>query len=262
LKAQSIAIKRCDTLKSMLEDVNNGYFVFHELYKNGQDRQLIQIKMLEYQGMSFTGLSLRYKGAIFGDNMQCFYFSEKCSKTVDKVPFTQPLLNLFIEQVEKSLAILSRQGYCHGDIKTKNIMVCTDMFKLIDWGRLKNIQSFDPEYSYGGSTQAGSPFGFYLMQLRYKNPFPLQTTMVYLDNYAYKELKKFPVFKNEVWPHLKGTFIREIEANKDLSTSQLFERMKHTLDNFNLKLTVLHLCLLNRIDFMKYFDYKSYSFLA
>jgi serine/threonine protein kinase len=254
---KSMAVKRCNDKKSMLDDVRGAYLLKNDIYKDGNTK-FIQVQALKYEEFEFSGLELKLKQSWFSFNLTAlnankmfFYVSQKCAKTVDNIPMTQEELQVFIKQIEDSLAVLHGSGYIHGDIKPKNIMGCGDAnvpYKLIDWGRLKKVDAFDPSYGYGGSTQTGSPLGFYLLQRRYRNPLALQTTLTYLDMNAYKELQAYEAFSKDYWPRIKEDFKSLVESFKDRDDKALFDAHKYSLDTFNLGLSVLLLVLKNGLN--------------
>lgn len=264
---RNIAVKNCFDKDSMMSDVDNAFTVDNEIYKDKKSKPFIQIKCLEFKSFKFTGMELifkREKSSLFSSNKESlyYYFSQKCLKTVDQVPMDDGIMRTFIKDITDSLKILHKSGYYHGDIKTKNVMTCGEdshhrTFNLIDWGRLYNISEFNPKYGYGGSTQAGSPLGFYLLQKKYKNPMALKVTLWYMDSRCYNELKAFPDFNDWIWPNIKESFtamITSFEASQK-PLSDLFNTYKYTLDLYNLGLTIIHLVLKNGLKIQSYERY-------
>lgn len=260
---KKLALKRCNDKQSMVDDVRSAFLVRDKLY-TGTNQKYTQIQTLSYEGYEFTGLELKLKKpwysfnfTLTNTNQMFFYISQRCLKTVDDVPMTDDDLSRFSQEIQDSLSILHKQDYYHGDVKAKNIMTCGDQditYKLIDWGRLRSIKTFDPDYGYGGSTQAGSPLGFYFLQRKYRNPFALQTTLAYLDTSAYKELRRYEAFSKDYWPRIKQSFSDLMDQAKKNSWTDkmLFDAFKYTLDTFNFGLTILFLVLKNNLDLNSY----------
>lgn len=233
--------------EEMEEDINNGKIV-SKLYSKNRDMTTLFTK--KFNNFNIVGL---YVSGYY------YYLNNKCEKTLDKIEFNESSLNKMIDDVLKSIKILHENYYIHGDIKAQNIMLCGDTYKLIDWGRLHSIKNFEKDYKYGGSLQAGSPLGFYLMFRKLSGHILSQKMSAKLALALFEG--KIPFFKSKsplfsykefepVWGNIKEHFLSLFD--NELKDEELFKEYKYTLDLYNFGLTLYYMIYKNKIENPKF----------
>ncbi len=245
--------------QDMMDDIMNTIAV-NNLYK-GHESMLVSCDM-KYQNHTLLGLSVEQNNIT-----QYYYFSKKCSKTLDKLENVDKNdINKIIKDTLDSLIVLHSNEYYHGDIKAQNIMLCQDgKYKLIDWGRLYPIYKYNKNYKYGGSMQSGTPLGLYFM-IRNKSrntisrSLATQMALLLFEGKlpfisAKCPLLIDPILRkkfNKLWSDIKYNFVNCIEQTKN--DEELFNRYKYTLDTYNFALTLLYILLKSNINNNKYFS--------
>ena len=247
--------------KDIFDDIISNETV-NKLYKEHDD--MLTFCDIIYKNYKIVGLSIEQDA-----NIQYYYFSKRCKKTLDKLTnLNKKNLDTIISDILSSLIILHGTEYYHGDTKAQNIMLCPDqnkpnkrskyLYKIIDWGRLYPIYRFNPKYIYGGSTQAGTPLGFYFM-IRNKtfNAVPRNIAakmalLMFEGKLPFTKLKCPLLTEPELnkkfkplWCKIKKEFIKCVDNSSD---EELFNKYKYTLDTYNFALTLLYILLKNKLD--------------
>lgn len=239
--------------KDMLDDVHNAGIV-NQIYKNNIN--YITTEGIAFHNMQFTGMQIEYSNDQSTDHM---YFSRLCQKSLDKSEITnltkkevnefEQEINTFLDDILSSLDILHKQQYYHGDVKDHNIMVCgttSPKYKLIDWGRLYQIKTFDKNYKYGGSLRMGTPLGLYFM-VRNKSKQLIPRVLAMKLAFTIFEVKnKCPLPQQdfgELWGKIKNSLLEQVHSTS--TDEELFTKFKYTLDTYNVGLTLFHAVLLN-----------------
>jgi serine/threonine protein kinase len=249
----------------MIEDIMNNVTV-DKLYNDHKD--MLTSCNISYKRNDILGLCIKQEEA-----SQYYFFSKKCSKTLDKLTtLNKKDIDKIISDVLDSLIVLHNTEYYHGDIKAQNIMLCPSnrnskyIYKIIDWGRLYPIYRFNKDYKYGGSMQAGSPLGFYFM-IRNKSKNIISrdiaakmALLLFEGKLPLSRLKSQlllnPSIKkgfNKLWSEIKNNFIKCV--NSSSNDEELFNKYKYTLDTYNFALTLLYVILNSTNDKNKYNKY-------
>jgi serine/threonine protein kinase len=137
----------------------------------------------------------------------------------------------FLIDILSSLIILHRNGYTHNDIKLDNIVLCTRMYKLIDWGAATPM-TFDALNH--GTLLGTSPIRWYLLGY---NPF-ISTRIIGSKTLYQKRRVYYSPYFQETNKRITREF-NTIVKNKPTKES-LFEIYKYNFDVFMLGMTVLH----------------------
>ena len=257
-QSQGLIGKRVQSFEELRSDVDSAHLLRSDIYRN--DPEHLQVRGIRFRGHDgITGIQLRLNNRLLSlGKTYYFYITSICRQTVDDVNFNafpKSEFSRFLLETLTSMSILHGKEYYHGDIKAKNMMSCPSQsnikYKLIDWGRLMSVKQFDSRYGYGGSTQMGSPLGFYFLHKKLGSPLPLQTVKLFLESKAYKELNSYPYFTKELWPEIWGSFKRFMSSNR-VADKDLFARYRFTLDTFNYGLVIYLLVLKNNMDMRRY----------
>lgn len=119
-----------DILKEIFKDHFSDYTTFYE-----------------YDGC--VGFEITIKGGVFNIDKK---FHQSFQTTVvyvllqhkcnDIVTYDGYDIEQLVSHIEPVLEILHSRGYVHNDIKYNNVVYCDDKFKLIDYGEMRNVSTF------------------------------------------------------------------------------------------------------------------------
>ena len=183
-----------------------------------------------------------------------YVFNEKGLRDIDESPiFEAEDVRVLLDDVLTSLRVLHGKTFIHGDLKTGNVMEFgqNPRYRLIDWGKLKNVATFDADFNYYGSERAGSPISFYFSTVAKVLP-----SASHRQNFALERVKS--VNKTEVATLLTdNTFntryaliiktFRTVFDNYKGNDVKLFDEWKYNIDLFGLGMTCLYIMKLNGI---------------
>jgi len=148
--------------------------------------------------------------------------------------------------IAASLIVLHGKKYTHNDIKTDNIVLCTEAYNLIDWGAATPMEFKKQKH---GSLLTTSPLRWFLMGYNMMISASVLGTKTYFKN---KAIYKSPLFQETI-KRINEEFYELVGSDDSLGKKQaLFERFKESMDIFMLGMTALHLIIEQKLDWSKY----------
>jgi len=191
-------------------------------------------KYLTLTGLKFEDDSIT--GAIFaGDSAIYAIFNIRCNPeyVFDIKKFTIDILQ----------SLDSFTG-THNDIKLDNIVLCSDRYKLIDWGKYSSKDKLR-----FGSTTTANPIKYYIYSgvASIGRHYFVKTKRA-KSWYSFEEIVKSPEFKNEYFRVLK-------EYDQEVASTprrKMFEKYKDTYDVFALGMSILYGVIHFKLDYEKY----------
>jgi serine/threonine protein kinase len=132
----------------------------------------------------------------------------------------------------------------HNDIKLDNIVLCSDKYKLIDWGK-----SSSKDKLRFGTTTTASPIKYYIYSgLAAVGRHYFVKTKRIKSWYNFQEIVKTSEFRYQY-----ARILKEYDAEIKSTTKQkLFEKYKDTFDVFALGMTLLYGVLHFSVDYEVY----------
>jgi serine/threonine protein kinase len=235
---------------------------------------------LTYDDFVFNGIQIRHSG-----RNHYYFINNRCMYTLDQLsPLREQEFQKLVTDYLESFCFLEEKGYYHGDIKLQNMMYCPSkrssvQYKLIDWGRLRSVRSFDSSYYYGGSKQAGSPLGFYFMfrngtrsrvgiPMSYERAIDLSFAL--FDGKLPMNPVKSPLLQEyrdrfmPLWKEIQFSFRQTVESYKKEdgffsrgldSDEALFNHYKYTMDLYNFGLVLLYLIYSHHLSIERYYPF-------
>ena len=193
------------------------------------------IRPLKYKYLDFIGMTIKYE-----KKEEYILFQTKCESykngmKIDILKMTEDILN--------SLIILQKHNKNHNDIKLNNIVKCGTNYKLIDWGSL--MDNTFKEHIAGSSTTS-SPIKNYLFGY---TQFISKQIMYYATQKKYSDIFTNSLFK-DLMIQINNDF--DYVMKKGLSKKELIEKYAHSMDLFELGITVFHSVIRNKESFGKY----------
>jgi serine/threonine protein kinase len=176
-------------------------------------------------------------------------FSVKCNND-----FKINNLGKYVIDILKSLKILQKKNYQHNDIKIGNTVFCegNNKYKLIDWGRLKEIDNIDSSILYG---LQHNPLLLYV----YKDEFPKKFSnliKLYLEKFKFrpsiwiKELIKDSDIFHKTINNIQKELLMIIKQNPD--REQLLNKYKYSSNVYQLGMVMIYAIHKYKLDYNKY----------
>lgn len=251
IKTDSFYNKEKIIEKDFTEEINLNRQVINIYGKNSNNFLTVKyigvFKNIELIGAVITLINNTKMHLIFG---------HKCNNVFK--PNIKPLLIDILE----SLAILQKNDYQHDDVKMDNIVKCSDKYKLIDWGKMRNINRITIRtifglnhspiflYIYKGNTN-GSAYSI-LPGLPVYSSFILEKLLIKYNDKNLKWMHEMLDF-----PLLQETLMRVgLELKQVISTNpnqkDLLEKYKYTGDIYMLGIALIYAIFKYKINITKY----------
>lgn len=233
-------------IKDFEDELNNNRKVIN-MYEENASKYLTVGPILRFKDIEVMGCV-----ANINDNKHDsvhLLFGTKCNND-----FKINNLGKYVIDILKSIKILQKKNYQHNDIKIGNTVFCKDnnKYKLIDWGRLKEIDNIDSSILSG---LQHNPLLLYV----YKKEFPKKFSCLiklYLEKFKFrtsiwiKELiEKSDIFHKTIKNVQKELLII---INKKPNRVKLLNRYKYSSNIYQLGMVMIYAIHKYNLDYNKY----------
>ena len=216
-----------EKLKYKMEEELKQNKTIINIYGNRSDK-FLTLDPITYQEKKVLGAIIKK----YNDESLFTIFGSKCENNYGVN------INRIIKDILESIVILQENNYQHNDIKVKNIVLCGDRYKLIDWGFASSINSIEI-----GADIITSPVKMYIYGLSRTESEKILKERNEVKNPEYAKSKMFTENYNRIINQFR---------NQKSSRKELLEKYKYSFDTFMLGLTVLRLVYENKLDYKKY----------
>jgi len=206
-------LKQNKTIINLYGDKSDEFLTLNPMIY--QEKKVLGVIIKKYDDLSLF--------AIFGSKCENNY-----TVNIDKI----------IKDILESIIILQESKYQHNDIKVKNIVLCGDRYKLIDWGFASSIHTIDI-----GADIITSPIKMYISGLSRTQSEKILKERNEVKNPEYANSKMF----KENYARIINEFRNQVSSRKEL-----LDKYKYSFDTFMLGLTVLRLVYENNLDYERY----------
>jgi len=189
------------------------------------------LSIYKYQSSKYLTIN-PLKGGILGIKIESkkrsnlfAIFGTKCNNN-----YELHLPNFLID-ILKSIIVLNNNNYFHNDIKSDNIVLCEDRYKLIDWGGTCTIDIKNKPLN----VQTTSIVRWYCYGYS-------QWTCLNVIPFLLKQ-EKYNVYISDIFQKVYSTIIEQFKEvmKSGLSRDALFEKYKYSFDVFQLGMSLLYL---------------------
>lgn len=147
----------------------------------------------------------------------------------------------FMKDLFKSIIILQKNNTQHNDIKPDNIVLCGDMYKLIDWGQAGPIDKM-----YIGDFIFSSPIKWYIRGYTEFISRKLMNVRAGLTDKAYS---RSPYYIEQ---YARLTKELDMVISKNSDRAKLLDEYKKSFDIFMVGMTFLHMIYKYKLNYTKY----------
>jgi hypothetical protein len=198
-------------------------------YSQKDAKQYLTLTGIEFEGDDIMG-------AIFkGDNSIHAIFNIRC------IPYYDFNVKKFTIDILKSLAAFKGT---HNDIKLDNIVLCSDKYKIIDWGKYSKRDTIR-----FGTTSTANPIKYYIYsRISRAGNYFFTKTRKGKSWYDISKLTQTSQFKEQY-----GRIIKEYGEEVSITPrSKMMEKYKDTFDVFSFGMTLMYGIIHFNLDYDKY----------
>ena len=166
-KEFSSSFFKLSTDKGNFEKEIQNLFEVSTVYNDGTNANMTALPTLALKDTTDVVYGVVVDNGTFSKNTHIVFNAKGRLDMTDAVVDSVDSMKAFMTDIADSLTVLHGRNMIHGDIKPANMMSfrAARTYRLIDWGKLKNVETFDPSFDYYGSERAGSPVSFYFSKL-------------------------------------------------------------------------------------------------
>jgi serine/threonine protein kinase len=210
-----------------------------KFYTNGNKKFITLKTNIEFLKKQIIGCKFFYDD---NENSKSVIFSRRCNIPLKR--FTSTKFKQFVSDILKSLVVLQSNGHQHVDIKLDNIVFCEDMYKIIDWGKLRSVNDKKIMPHYG---IRHNPIILYALG------FPLSKSLFFFNQQMTQKFERrrntndlhvsHPMFQNAI----KTVYNEMYDVlNQENDRTRIFNRFKYSADIYMLGIMLLQILIANK----------------